>query len=193
MKMNINDITAARLSVLSDEDAGRILKMIVARKVDATDLTLDLTAAGQEIWNKIQHEFAVSDARAEAGRKGAETVNNPGIIRLKPDPKAKADKAELADKFNRFWAVYPRHVGKQVALKSFEKINPDEVTLTAMLNALEWQKRTPQWMKDGGQYIPHPSTWLNQRRWEDERPVQVQQSATRYSNPYADMLAAGGA
>lgn len=23
-------------------------------------------------------------------------------------------------------------------------------------------------MKDNGQYIPYPSTWLNQRRWEDE-------------------------
>lgn len=191
--MTIKDITAARLSVLSDEDAGKILKMIVSRLVDGSDLTLDLSDAGKEMWDKIQHEFDVSEARAKAGRKGAETTNNPGIIRLKPDPKAKADKEALADRFNAFWAVYPRHVGKQVALKSFEKINPDEVTLTAMLNALEWQKRTPQWMKDGGQYIPHPSTWLNQRRWEDERPVQVQQSATRYSNPYADMLAAGGA
>ncbi len=27
-----------------------------------------------------------------------------------------------------------------------------------------------QWMKDNGQrgFIPHPATYLNQRRWEDE-------------------------
>ena len=191
MKMNINDITAARLSVLSDEDAGRILKMIVARKVDATDLTLDLTAAGQEMWNKIQHEFAVSDARAEAGRKGAETTNNPGIVRLKPNKQKAADKEVLAERFNRFWAAYPRHVGKAVALKSFEKVNPDDETLTAMLTAIEWQRNTRQWRENNGQFIPHPSTWLNQRRWEDERPVQMQ-PVSRVSNPFADMLAAGG-
>ena len=193
MKMTINDITAARISVLSDEDAGRIMKMIVARKVDCTDLDLTLTAAGQEMWNKIQHEFAVSDARAEAGRKGAESTNNPDIIRLKPDMKKKADMEALADRFNRFWAAYPRHVGKQVAVKAFEKIHPDEETLTVMLNAIDWQKNTRQWRENNGQFIPHPSTWLNQRRWEDERPVQAQPSAPRYSNPYAEMLAAGGA
>lgn len=189
--MTIKDITAARLSVLTDEDAGKILKMIVARLVDGSDLTLDLTEAGQEMWNKIQHEFDVSSARAEAGRKGAETTNNPDIIRLKPDMKKKADKEALADRFNRFWAAYPRHVGKQVAVKAFEKIHPDEETMTAMLTAIEWQKNTRQWRENGGQFIPHPSTWLNQRRWEDERPVQMQ-SVSRVSNPFADMLAAGG-
>lgn len=193
MKMNIKDITAVRISVLSDEDAGKVMKMIVSLLVDREELNLELTKAGQIVWKTIQHEFAVSEARAEAGRKGAKSTNSHGIVHLKPKKQMREDKEALADRFNRFWMAYPRHVGKAVALKSFEKINPDEVTLTAMLNALEWQKRTPQWVKDNGQYIPHPSTWLNQRRWEDERPVQVQPSTTRYSNPYADMLAAGGA
>ena len=25
-----------------------------------------------------------------------------------------------------------------------------------------------QWQRDNGQYIPHPATWLNQGRWDDE-------------------------
>lgn len=37
-----------------------------------------------------------------------------------------------------------------------------------MLQALEIQKRSEQWQKAKGQYIPHASTWLNGRRWEDE-------------------------
>lgn len=39
-----------------------------------------------------------------------------------------------------------------------------------MLSALQWQAATTGWTKEGGQYIPLPSTWLNARRWEDERP-----------------------
>ena len=37
-----------------------------------------------------------------------------------------------------------------------------------LLDAVEAQKRSPQWTRDGGQFIPYPATWLNQRRWEDE-------------------------
>ena len=50
-----------------------------------------------------------------------------------------------------------------------------------MIDAVEKQKKTDQWTRDGGQYIPHPATWLNQRRWEDEIPVNapVQQRQQR--------------
>lgn len=37
-----------------------------------------------------------------------------------------------------------------------------------MITALEKQKQSKQWLKDNGQYIPNPTTWLNQKRWEDE-------------------------
>lgn len=37
-----------------------------------------------------------------------------------------------------------------------------------MMNSLEQFRGSKDWLKDNGQYIPYPSTWLNQRRWEDE-------------------------
>lgn len=36
------------------------------------------------------------------------------------------------------------------------------------MQSLEVQVNSKQWTKDNGQFIPHPSTWLNQSRWEDE-------------------------
>lgn len=69
-------------------------------------------------------------------------------------------------KFDRFWAVYPRHVGKSVAEKSFEKLAPDDDLMNIIISALECQKKCSQWQDE--RYIPHASTWLNQRRWEDE-------------------------
>lgn len=67
--------------------------------------------------------------------------------------------------FELFWDSYPRKIAKQNALKAWLKVNPDVEKIMA---ALEVQKDSEQWRKDGGQFIPHPATWLNGRRWEDE-------------------------
>ena len=40
-----------------------------------------------------------------------------------------------------------------------------------MMNSLEQFRGSKDWLKDNGQYIPYPSTWLNQKRWEDEDVV----------------------
>ena len=82
-------------------------------------------------------------------------------------PKGKTDCSDL---FNQFWTAYPKHIAKQSAVKSFEKLKPDEKLLEAMLKAIAMQKESKQWEKDGGAFIPYPATWLNQRRWEDELP-----------------------
>ena len=67
--------------------------------------------------------------------------------------------------FDKFWAAYPRKVGKEAARRSFQKV---KVPVETLLDAIEQQKRSAQWTKDNGQFIPHPATWLNQGRWEDE-------------------------
>ena len=77
-----------------------------------------------------------------------------------------------AEEFAAFWSAYPRHTDKQAALRAFEKLKPDETMMQTMLAAIERQKQSAQWTKDGGQFIPHPATWLNGRRWEDELPAQ---------------------
>ena len=41
--------------------------------------------------------------------------------------------------------------------------------------ALEAQKKSEDWLKDKGQFIPYPTTWLNQGRWEDEVEPAVKQ------------------
>jgi uncharacterized protein YdaU (DUF1376 family) len=70
--------------------------------------------------------------------------------------------------FTEFWKAYPNKTGKGAAEKSWEKQKPD---LATVLAALSWQTKQDAWTKDQGKFIPHPSTYLNQRRWEDEQPV----------------------
>jgi hypothetical protein len=70
--------------------------------------------------------------------------------------------------FDDFWNAYPRKVAKLVALQAWTKLAPDAELRTRMLAVLEDQKQSRSWNKDDGAFIPHPATWLNQRRWEDQ-------------------------
>jgi hypothetical protein len=72
--------------------------------------------------------------------------------------------------FDRFWEAYPRKTGKGGARKAFAKAllkiggaDPQ----AALMVALERVK--PTWTE--GRYIPHPATWLNDERWEDEPEI----------------------
>lgn len=108
----------------------------------------------------------VVDQRLTQFRKGEESITS--------SPTAQStDKGNDAS-FSAFWDAYPRKVGKGAAQKAFSKVG---VPLDTLLTALEQQKRSDQWNRDGGQYIPYPATWPNQRRWEDEPPAQPEKEA----------------
>lgn len=72
------------------------------------------------------------------------------------------------DPFEEFWDAYPRKVGKEAARKAWKKIRPNQSLQRRILDAVEAAKQSKEWQKDNGQYIPHPATWLNQGRWDDE-------------------------
>lgn len=75
---------------------------------------------------------------------------------------------DISQRFDRFWAAYPNKKAKQDAFRAFQKLKPDDDLLNRMLAALEREKESAQWQESGGRFIPHPATWLNGRRWEDE-------------------------
>lgn len=75
--------------------------------------------------------------------------------------------------FDEFWAQYPKKRSKGQAERTWVKIKPDEQLFKAILDGLERAKTSVEWQKDGGQYIPYPSTWLNAKGWEDECDIAV--------------------
>jgi len=73
--------------------------------------------------------------------------------------------------FEEFWKEYPEKKGKFKAkesyLKATKKVSPE-----ILLEAIKKQKENNHFKgKDGINYIPHPTTWLNQGRWEDELKI----------------------
>lgn len=77
--------------------------------------------------------------------------------------------------FNDFYSNYPKKVKKQDVKKWFEKNKPSNELFSSMLSSLEQFRASTDWQKDGGQFIPYPSTWLNQKRWEDEYHKETEQ------------------
>ena len=75
---------------------------------------------------------------------------------------------DLEEFFGLFWQAYPKKVGKGYAFDCFKKIRVSRSLLDTMLEAIAKQKKSDMWKRDKGQYIPNPSTWLNQKRWEDD-------------------------
>ena len=76
--------------------------------------------------------------------------------------------------FNDFWSKYPRKVAKKTAMQSFARLPMDEqeLAIDALETHLEYWK-LKQTEKD---FIPHPATWLNQGRWEDELDMEVKKA-----------------
>jgi hypothetical protein len=79
------------------------------------------------------------------------------------------------DGFAAFWSAYPRKSGKGAAETVWVKLRPSPDLCRTIVQAVEVQRTCRQWQKDGGQFIPYPSTWLHQRRWDDECEPEVSQ------------------
>ncbi|HZK19521.1 MAG TPA: phage replisome organizer N-terminal domain-containing protein, partial [Treponemataceae bacterium] len=81
------------------------------------------------------------------------------------------DKTSVFDKrFEEFWKAYPKKVGKGYCRDIWKKLKPSQKLTDEIVAAIKQQKKSEQWEKDKGQFIPNPATWLNQERWEDELP-----------------------
>lgn len=83
---------------------------------------------------------------------------------IKETIKKLSKRKEYTPEFETFWKAYPRKIAKPEAFKAWEK--NDRPSLDKILAAIEQQKQTEQWRDV--KFIPHPATWINQGRWDDE-------------------------
>lgn len=76
---------------------------------------------------------------------------------------------EALKRFEKFWTAYPRKVGKGAAMKAWGKLVLTEDLDRTILDALSSQIASGLLdLRENMEFCPHPATWLNQRRWEDE-------------------------
>jgi hypothetical protein len=106
---------------------------------------------------------SISDSDTNASAN-AITRSKSSASKGGPGGKAK----DIQKNFEIFWQAYPKKRNKGQAEKAFKKAAPDEQLMAEILTAIERAKKSAQWLKDNGQFIPYPATWLNARGWEDE-------------------------
>ena len=135
----------------------------------------------------IDRDAASYNAKVSNGAKGGrpkskteENLTEPNITEDNLNPKNKnknknkteEEEIKLMSRFSRFWSVYPNKVKKSVAEKSWVKLAPDDALTDRIVADVERRVRT-EWTGEGAKYVPHPTTYLNQRRWEDETEVNI--------------------
>ena len=108
-------------------------------------------------WNNANAMRTHSDSNTEAMKIDANH---------KPITNNQIDK-EYIDRFDEFWKHYPRKVSKPNALKAWLKVKPDDELTKTIISAISKQNLSAR----EEQFIPHPASWLNGKRWEDEVKV----------------------
>ena len=105
-------------------------------------------------------------------------------------PKAPQGAAWEPQMFERFWKLYPRKRDKLKALRAWDKLKADRKLMQTMSAALKAQMATEEWQRDNGRAIPYPSTWLNNRRWEDELEGRAAEGGGPYGQSAQDEVEA---
>lgn len=93
----------------------------------------------------------------------------------------------LQDRFNRFAAAYPKTRSLGRAWRVWFTIRPSEELLEEMLSTIEAAKKSAEWQREGGRYIPKPSTWLRSWGWKDRfesSPSPIHQTACAPKTTY---------
>ena len=103
------------------------------------------------------------------------TVDTPAPVQTDLIPAAPVKKtkkknstARVESDFLDFYAVYPRHVGKEAARRAFVKAVK---TKAPAADIIEGARRYAAATAAAGietRYIAHPATWLNAGRWSDD-------------------------
>lgn len=182
---------------LSDAECGRLFKscLIYSMTGEAPELSGNERFLFPTLQAQIDRDNEKYEQRCQINRKNGalsrgdeeserpqsvpNAVGRPQSVPNAPQGKGKdkdkgkdtpplPPRGKCGQRFDRFWAAYPKKKSKADAQKAFEKLAPGEELLSRMLSALEQQKQSGDWQREGGQYIPYPASWLNGRRWEDE-------------------------
>lgn len=137
-----------------------------------------------DFFDKYQGAFHLTSRRDSGEEVEAPSIAPPKPLRSQEQEQEQEQEKDTpiaprgADLFAEFWSAYPKKIGKDAAAKAFGRRKPGRELLQNMLDAIDAQKLSDQWRRDGGQYIPNPATWLNQGRWQDGEALEDQRQET---------------
>ena len=134
-----------------------------------------------DIGETRQREKPLSVSATQSKNVETKAYNNPPYSPPKGDgeePRKRRSKTTPAwkpERFEGFWAYYPRGENRMGAVRAWDRLKPDDALIETIGRALQSLKATRAWQDGVG--IPYASTFLNGRRWEDATAKRPAQSA----------------
>lgn len=152
---------------------GRVRQILVADNVSSDPKIHNPTEKKieQGFTQELSQGSPICEGRIHTGvnidTNREQSIENTPIIPLKG----------IVSEFETFYSTYPRKVSKANAERAWKK---QKCVLSEVMPSLQKQMR----LWNDPQFIPHPATWLNGRRWEDDIPSGNKQAtqATTYAN-----------
>ena len=170
--LNGNDAKKLLLAMVTYyRNGGEIPEFTGKAKIAADFVFPQLERTRQAIQQRTEAGIRSADAARERKATNSQrtaTTNTNTNTNTNTTPTLPNVGEEVESRFAVFWEKYPRKQNKVKAWEVWKKLDPDTALLDRMLTALEDQMTSSSWRADGGIYIPSPSSWLYQRRWEDE-------------------------
>jgi len=115
-----------------------------------------------EIKEKLFYQYCTDTVLIQYRKSRGKNKNNNN------NNKNNNKKEECASGFDLFWPAYPKKKSKGDAEKAWKTINPDTELFDKIMAGVEQAKKSTDWTKESGKYIPYPATWLRSKGWEDE-------------------------
>jgi hypothetical protein len=176
LQLNGSKISSKQLAKMLGEDEEKIISCLKELKDNEVLETLD---DGTIYCRRMYREWSLKQKRKEAGSKGGKQKASKNKSKKASKSKQMDEEGveveveievenKLMERFNIFWKAYPKKKSKGQAEKTWKKIKPKQEILGIMLNKIKEGNNSKEWAKDKGEFIPHPSTWLNNKGWEDE-------------------------
>ena len=150
------------------------LKLLQNNKMIRKKGTTKWTSITIEKWDLYQiQEQQIGQQDGQQSNNKLDTNKNDKNIKNYIYGQNEPDQEKWEQQFEQFYKQYPKKVKKQDVRKWFQKNKPSNELFSSMMNSLEQFKGSEDWLKEKGQYIPYPTSWLNQKRWEDEKPTKI--------------------
>lgn len=111
----------------------------------------------------------VNDGKHRVSERSDSLIPDSGFTdSLIPDSLQEPQTSLLDGSFDEFWKVYPNRKNKSKAEAAWKKIKMTPELYGEIMRSLAVQVRSHAWTKSNGEFVPHPTTWLNGKRWQDE-------------------------
>ncbi|MBR6678307.1 MAG: hypothetical protein IKL23_06225 [Oscillospiraceae bacterium] len=144
------------------------LKALIAYALDGTE-PQGLEPMQNMAFVLIRPTLDAGRKKAQAGMRGASVTNRQKRGKKKTETEDEFD-TELEDDclvpdggFESFWNIYPVKLGKEAARKAWQQLSPDADAVCA---ATEQWKRSKQWKKEEGRFIPRAAKYLLERHFD---------------------------